>query len=79
MDESGDRYLDKYWAGLAILDPLSVSGTTLTSEQIRTALGTRSVKGIGSAPRPTRLALELAGIRLDEAVRKRPIQSTSAE
>lgn len=71
MDESGERYLDKYWAGLAILDPLSVSGTTLTSEQVRTALGTRSVKGIGSALRPTRLALELAGIRLDEAVRKR--------
>ncbi len=71
MDESGDRYLDKYWAGLAILDPLSTSGTTLTSEQVRTALGTRSVKGIGSALRPTRLALELAGIRLDEAVSKR--------
>ena len=73
-----DEYdLTRYWSGLAILERLSETGTGLTSEEAAALLGTRSVKGIGAALSGTRLSLGEAGIRLDEAVRRRTVRGRS--
>ena len=74
MNETHDLDLTRCWAGLAILDRLSETRTGLTSEDVGTLLGTRSVKGIGSALSGTRGSLEAAGIRLDEAVCRRSVR-----
>ena len=70
MNEAYERDIARYWSGLAILERLSEIGTALTSEEVATILGVRSVKGIGSALSGTRSSLGEAGIRLDEAVRR---------
>ena len=70
MNEAYERDIVRYWSGLAILERLSEIGTALTSEEVATILGVRSVKGIGSALSGTRSSLGEAGIRLNEAVRR---------
>ena len=74
INEKNHRDLSRYWAGLGILEKISETGTALTSEEVGTLLGTRSVKGIGSALSGTKLSLAEAGIRIDEAVRRRPVR-----
>lgn len=59
------------WAGLAVLERLSKTGAKLFSEEIGIILGTKNVKGIGSALRQTKSTLSGAGIRFDETVSKR--------
>ena len=66
-----DHDFTTYWAGLGILDTLSEAGIGLTSEEVSAILGTRGAKGIGSALSGTKYSLGEAGIRLDEAVRRR--------
>ena len=44
------------------------------SDEVAAILGTRGVKGIGSALSGTRLSLEQEGIRLEEAVKKRSVR-----
>ena len=51
----------RYWAGLALLERLSRSAAGLTSEEVRSILGARSVKGI----------------RLDEALVRRQVRGRS--
>ena len=77
MNKADEYDLTRYWSGLAILERLSETGTELTSEEAATLLGTRSVKGIGAALSGTRLSLGEAGIRLDEAVRRRTVRGRS--
>ena len=73
MNYTMDSGLAKDWAGLAIFERLSETGSALSSEEIGIMLGTRSVKGIGSALRQTRSTLSRAGIRFDETVIKRSV------
>ena len=77
MNKADEYDLARYWSGLAILERLSETGTGLTSEEAAALLGTRSVKGIGAALSGTRLSLGEAGIRLDEAVRRRTVRGRS--
>ena len=77
MNEADEDDLTRYWSGLAILERLSETGTDLTSEEAAALLGTRSVKGIGAALSGTRSSLDEAGIRLDEAVRRRTVRGRS--
>ena len=67
----------RYWAGLELLERISETGAALSSEEVAATLGTRSVKGIGAALSGTRLSLEQAGVRLDEAVRRRTVRRRS--
>jgi len=76
-DPTDEYDLTHYWSGLAILERLSEAGTELTSEEAAALLGTRSVKGIGAALSGTRLSLGEAGIRLDEAARRRTVRGRS--
>ena len=59
------------WAGLAIIERLGRSAANLTSEEVRSILGARSLKGIGAALSGTRLSLRQEGIRLEEALVRR--------
>ena len=77
MNKADEYDVTRYWSGLAILERLSETGTGLTSEEAAALLGTRSVKGIGAALSGTRLSLGEAGIRLDEAVRRRTVRGRS--
>ena len=77
MNQTDDYDPTRYWSGLAIFERLSETGTELTSEEAAALLGTRSVKGIGAALSGTRLSLGEAGIRLDEAVRRRTVRGRS--
>ena len=63
-----DEQSEKYEHALPILTHLATEGEPLSSAAVATMLGTRSVRGIGSALRPTRSVLGMAGIRLDEAL-----------
>lgn len=74
MGKTHDLDFSMYWSGLAILDRLSETGTGLTSEEVGALLGTRSVKGIGSALSGTKTSLAQVGIRLDEAVSRRSVR-----
>lgn len=62
------------WAGLAVLERLSKTGADVSSEEIGAILGTKNVKGIGSALRQTRNTLDGAGIRFDETVSRRSVR-----
>ena len=73
VNNTPDPELVRYWSGLAILERLLETGSELTSEQVGTILGTKNVKGIGSALRQTKFTLSCSGIRLDEAVSKRSV------
>ena len=73
MGERRDYDFTTYWAGLGILDALSEAEVGLTSEEVSAILGTRGPKGIGSALSGTKYTLEEAGIRFDEAVRRRSV------
>ena len=77
MNQTDEYDPTRYWSGLAILERLSETGTELTSVEAAALLGTRSVKGIGAALSGTRLSLDEAGIRLDEAVRRRTVRGRS--
>ena len=77
MNQANEDDLMRYWSGLAILERLSETGTELTSVEAAALLGTRSVKGIGAALSGTRWSLGEAGIRLDEAVRRRTVRGRS--
>ena len=74
MNKAYEPDIARYWSGLAILERLSGTGTGLASEEVAAILGARSVKGIGSALSGTRSSLSQAGIRLDEAVRRRAVR-----
>ena len=74
MNETREPDISRYWAGLGILERLSETGTGLTSEEVSAILRTRSVKGIGAALSRTRFSLGEAGMRLDEAVRRRQVR-----
>ena len=74
MNEKDDLDFSRYWAGLGILEELSETGKGLTSEEVSNILGTRSVKGIGSALSRTKISLAEAGIRIDETVRRRSVR-----
>ena len=74
MSGSGEHDLSRNWAGLAVLERLSETGTGLTSEEVGSILGTRSVKGAGAALSGTRISLAEAGIRFDEAVLRRTVR-----
>ena len=74
MNDDRDDEFGQYWAGLELLNRISETGAALTSEDVAGMLGTRSVKGIGAALSGTRLSLEQAGIRLDEAVHRRTVR-----
>ena len=63
--------------GLALLERLGQGAPGLTSEELRSILGARSVKGIGAALSGTRLSLRLEGIRLDEALVRRQVRGRS--
>ena len=65
------------WAGLPLLDRLVESGEALASEEVARIVGTGSVKGIGSALRPTGDTLARSGIRFEEAVRRRTVRRRS--
>ena len=69
-----DIDISRHWAGLPLLDRLLEGSEPLTSQEVARLLGARSIKGIGSVLRPTRATLERAGIRFDEAVRRRIVQ-----
>ena len=71
MGEENKHQWAGYWIGLDILERLSDGGTGLTSAEVAAILGVRSVKGIGQALSRTRHSLSQAGIRFDEAVRRR--------
>ena len=77
MNDSRMPDVARYWAGLAILERLSGGAPGLTSEEVRTILGARSVKGIGAALSGTRLSLRQEGIRLDEALVRRQVRGRS--
>lgn len=77
MDDTDRREREGYWLGLGVLEELSRSPDGLTSEQVSAILGTRGVKGIGAALSRTRWSLELLGIRLDEALRRRTVRRRS--
>lgn len=72
-----DPDVARYWAGLALFARLSEARSALTSREVSDLLGTRSVKGIGAALSGTRMSLEGAGIRFDEAVGKRTVRGRS--
>ena len=74
MNKAYERDIARYWSGLAILERLSETGTGLASGEVAALLGARSVKGIGAALSGTRFSLGEAGIRLDEAVRRRAVR-----
>lgn len=74
MNKAYEPDIARYWSGLAILERLSETGAGLASEEVAAILGTRSVKGIGSALSGMRFSLGEAGIRLDEAVRRRAVR-----
>ncbi len=74
MNRTLQQELEMDWAGLAVFERLSKEGAELSSEEVRAILGTRSVKGIGSALAPTRSTLSAAGIRFDETVSKRSVR-----
>ena len=67
----------RYWAGLELLARLSDTGSALTGEEVGDILGARNVKGIGAALSGTRMSLEDAGIRFDEAVARRTVRGRS--
>ena len=77
MNDDREDEFGHYWAGLELLNRISETGAALTSEDVARMLGTRSVKGIGAALSGTRLSLEQAGIRLDEAVHRRTVRRRS--
>ncbi len=77
MSQVQDPDLAHYWAGLELLARLSEAGAALTSEEVSDVLGTRNVKGIGAALSGTRMSLEGAGIRFDEAVGRRTVRRRS--
>lgn len=64
----------RHWAGLPLLDRLLGGNEFLTSQEVARIVGARSIKGVGSVLKPTRATLERAGIRLEEAVRRRKMQ-----
>ena len=74
MSMTDDHDLSHHWAGLAVIERLSETGTALTSEEVGRLLGTRSVKGVGAALSGTRFSLAEAGIRFDEAVHRRTLR-----
>lgn len=74
MSGSDEHDLVRHWAGLAVLERLLEAGTGLTSEEVGSLLGTRSVKGVGAALSGTRFSLDQAGIRFDEAVLRRTVR-----
>ena len=74
MTLPGDHEASRMWAGLPLLDRLVESGEALASEEVARIVGARSVKGIGSALRPTGETLVRSGIRLEEAVRRRTLR-----
>ena len=75
MIDYGD--VEHYWAGLSLLERLSVPGAELSSEDVCSLLGGQSVKGIGAALSGTRGALSVAGIRMDEAVVRKTVRRRS--
>ena len=77
MGEENKHQWAGYWIGLDILERLSDGGTGLTSAEVAAILGARSVKGIGQALSRTRHSLSQAGIRFDEAVRRRVVGGRS--
>lgn len=74
MNKALEHELERDWAGLAVLERLSEAGAEISSEEIGVILGTKNVKGVGSALRQTRSTLSGAGIRFDEAVSKRSVR-----
>lgn len=74
MDEMVDPVLAKYWAGLGVLERMLETGSTLTTEQLSTILGTKKVQGVGAALASTRFTLKQSGIRFDEAVTKQKVR-----
>ena len=74
MGEENKHQWAGYWIGLDILERLADGGTGLTSAEVAAILGVRSVKGIGRALSRTRHSLSQAGIRFDEAVRRRVVR-----
>ncbi|MDE0281565.1 MAG: hypothetical protein OXN16_10870 [Gammaproteobacteria bacterium] len=72
-----DHEASRMWAGLPLLDRLVENGEALASEEVACIVGARSVKGIGSALRPTGETLVRSGIRLEEAVRRRTVRRRS--
>ena len=77
MNDRREHDLGRYWAGLELLERISGTGATLTSDEVAAILGTKSVKGIGAALSGTRLLLERAGIRLEEALLRRTVRRRS--
>ena len=77
LSATHDREVARYWAGLPMLARLSEAGTDLSSGEVGTLLGTRSVKGIGAALSGTRDTLFAAGIRMDEATIRRTVRGRS--
>ena len=73
MNRERERSLERMWAGLKVLDQLSRRKSGLASAEVAEIVGARNAKGIGGALSGTRSSLNLAGIRLDEAVRKRVV------
>ena len=77
MSDERDRKLAAFWIGLEILDRLASTEAGaeegLTSAEVAEMLGVRNAKGIGQGLLRTRFSLDQAGIRLDEAVRKRSV------
>ena len=69
-----DIDVSRHWAGLPLLDRLLESSYPLTSQEVTRILGARSSKGVGSVLKPTRATLGRAGIRFEEAVRRRTVQ-----
>ncbi len=66
--------ISRHWAGLPLFDRLLESNNPLASQEVARIVGARSIKGVGSALKPTRATLERAGIRFEEAVRRRKVQ-----
>ena len=63
--------MERYWAGLSVLDRLAEAGAELSSGEVGALLGTKSVKGIGAALSGSRNTLFGAGIRMEEAAVRR--------
>ena len=76
--EKEKQHLAGYWRGLRVLDRLSGDPPGLTSAEVATTLGLRSVKGIGRSLSQTRESLALGGIRFDEAVDRRTVGGRTA-
>jgi len=69
--------VERYWAGLSVLDRLAEPGAELSSGEVGALLGTKSVKGIGAALSGSRNTLFGAGIRMEEAAVRRAVGGRS--